>query len=160
LNIRHKHNEKDKNVWISEHLLNQMYLLSMRHYPNEFGGILVGVQNDNDVIISDFEVPNKFDNNKNQFTRHASKLNKYLHESYSKSNGKLEYLGEWHTHPNTNPNFSRNDEESMKELAEDPKVKTNHPALIILGVSKKNYDYKLYICFEGKLKHLNQITKI
>lgn len=160
MNIKHWHIDKDAGIWISNHLLNYMYRLAADHHPKEFGGILCGIRTEGDWFITDFEVPEKYSSSTTNFTRYANRLNKYLKSAYDESKGHIEYLGEWHTHPNARPDYSSNDKKSMLELAADKRVTTNTPILIIMGTTKKKFNYKIFQCLEGELIHLDKIIQI
>lgn len=156
-----KHHIPDKNpiVLISYGLLEQMYHLCMSEYPNEFGGILSGIRLNDVWTIVDFQEPKKYQNSSNGFTREASSLNIYLESAFNESKGQIEYLGEWHSHPDGSTKYSDNDKRSMLEIAEDINIKNDFPLLLIVGNSKRNFKYSLFQCIEGNMiKH--KITQI
>ena len=130
-------------VLFSDALLEKMIRLGKMYFPKEFGGILTGIKSDEHWIILDIEIPVKFESKKNGFVRHPDFLNDYLQESFVMSNSKIEYLGEWHTHPNGSTQFSSQDLTSMKEIAENPDAKNGTPLLIIIGLGI-DIQYHLY----------------
>ena len=121
-----------------------MFIIARSHLPNEFGGILVGVKYNNFWHITDFEVPTKYALSKTGFIRNADNLNAYLKDIYQKSNGKIEYLGEWHTHPFGSTTYSANDFNSMSEIAKEENTKNETPVLAILSIQRRKNNYKFY----------------
>lgn len=121
-----------------------MYKIARTHLPNEFGGILMGYRGEDNDIIIDFDIPELFVQSKTGFTRFADNLNKNIANSYDISKGIIEYLGEWHTHPFSNPGYSTNDLNSMREISEDEKTKNSTPILIILGLNETTYEHNVY----------------
>lgn len=146
-------------VLISQGLLEQIYHSSMTQYPKEFGGIVSGIRLNNIWTIIDFQVPLKYDNSTNGFTRDAGTLNIYLESAFNESRGQVEYLGEWHSHPNGTTKYSDNDRKSMMEIAEDINIKNDSPLLLIIGNSKKSFKYSLFQYIEGNLLE-HKITQI
>jgi integrative and conjugative element protein (TIGR02256 family) len=121
-----------------------MYIIARSHLPNEFGGIFVGIKYNNFWHITDFEIPTKYTHSKTGFTRNADNLNSYLKDIYQKSNGKIEYLGEWHSHPFGSTMYSTNDFNSMSEIAKEENTKNRTPILAILSISHKKNQCKFY----------------
>lgn len=141
-------------VLMSAELLEQIYRSSMTEYPNEFGGILAGIRLGNIWTIVDFQEPTKYQNSSVSFTRDASSLNVYLQKVFEESTGQIEYLGEWHSHPDGSTKWSNNDRVSMIEIAEDVNIKVENPLLLVIGNSKRNFSYSLFQCIQGNLiKH-------
>jgi len=148
------HSNKEFTILISEYLLNQMYRIARSHLPNEFGGILIGVKYSDFWHITDFEVPTKYTHSKTGFTRNADNLNSYLKDIYQKSNGTIEYLGEWHTHPFGSTMYSANDFNSMSEIAKEESTKNGTPILAILSIHRVKNQYKFYCYQDNRLIEL------
>ena len=142
-------------VVFSDALLEKMIRLGKMYFPKEFGGILTGIKSEEHLIILDIEVPVKFESNKNGFVRHPDFLNDYLQEIFVKSNNQIEYLGEWHTHPNGSTQFSSQDLTSMKEIAENLDVNNVTPLLIILSINPST-DFQCYSFKSNQLIKLNE----
>jgi len=152
--IKHYISGRDQVVLMSCELLEQMYHLSMTQYPKEFGGILSGIQLNDVWTIVDFQPPKKYQNSATGFTRDAGSLNIYLESAFDQSKGQIEYLGEWHSHPDGSTKYSFNDRKSMIEIADDAKIKNDSPLLLIIGNSKKDFKYSLFQCIgDSLLKH-------
>jgi len=141
-------------VLLSQHLFDALLATAIKNFPLEFGGILTGCKFDNIIIVLDFEIPEKFKASRSSFTREATDLNKYLHDVYNMSDGKLEYLGEWHSHPDSSTRFSSTDFQSMKEIAGETATKNNTPLLLIVGGNKQKRTGSLYQFFNNELVKL------
>lgn len=151
--IKFLNKKTNHKILVSDSLLTQMIAVADNHYPKEFGGILTGIKEQDFWIITDFETPTDFKNSRSNFTRKVKKLNAYLKEIYLTSKGKLEYLGEWHTHPNGTPQNSKDDLISMAEIANETNVTTDKPIMIIFSLhqSKRTNKFKIYQYTDGAL---------
>lgn len=137
---------------ISESLLEQMYGIGMEHYPNEFGGILVGYYSEDmsTCIVCETILPEKYKNSKYYFVRGKEGLLEKL-EIYFNQTPKLIYVGEWHTHPDMSTNPSTTDKQALNEIADNDDVNIANPVLIILSNSKNGYTFSSNIQFKNKL---------
>ena len=78
----------------------------------EAGGILVGKENmsDENVVINNISTPQRGDQQEyNRFYRRDIGHIKFFEDLYEKSGRTLRYIGEWHTHPEAIPHYSRID---------------------------------------------------
>ena len=152
--------KEEHSVILPSYLIKNMYEVAKPHLPFEFGGILTGVKGKDQDLIIDFEVPTKYQQTNTGFTRHPDNLNEYLKDIYIQSNARIEYIGEWHTHPNATPDFSFKDFKSIDEIAKDRNSKTFSPLLIILGMNKKSFRYNLYKYHDSELILFDKTLKI
>jgi integrative and conjugative element protein (TIGR02256 family) len=148
----------DMSVLITERCLESISNILKERHPNEFGGILFGIRGVSQLIVVDMIPAVKYRSNSNTFIRNADELNKQLFELYTLSNGQLEYLGEWHSHPNGSAKYSLNDKNTMLKIASDIGVGFVNPILLIFSVSKHNTHAKAYMVFEKELLEL-KLTK-
>lgn len=155
--IEHTIENVESKVLISNQLLERMYEVASEYYPNEFGGILSGFREGNKVVVVDFETPSKIENSGNKFVRHSDNLNVYLSNIYRSSEGILEYIGEWHSHPGSSAQYSLNDEQSMIQISKDKKVKIENPVMVILSIVRRANSYKLYMVHDNKIVWMNKI---
>lgn len=143
--------EYDCSVFISDDCIKSMVFELNKHYPKEFGGILVGVKGDTQSIIVDIKTPDTFETSKSTFLRKNEGLNEYLSDLYSKSDGKLEYLGEWHSHPNGTTDYSKDDEMSMLRIANDKNVGFTEPFLLVFSLKKNEFEMAVYKIIQNKI---------
>jgi integrative and conjugative element protein (TIGR02256 family) len=64
------------------------------------------------------------------FERGTAGLREVLDDAWERG---LYYLGEWHTHPASDPSPSRDDLATMRRFAADPAMSCPEPLLLILG---------------------------
>jgi integrative and conjugative element protein (TIGR02256 family) len=152
--------EYDCSVLISDDCIKSMVFELNKHYPKEFGGILVGIKGQKQCIIVDVQTPKLFKASKNSFLRKNDGLNEYLSDLYNKSEGVLEYLGEWHSHPNGTTTYSADDENSMMKLAKDETVSFSKPLLIIFNIKRTEFKMSVYKVFQNKLIILTGIQNL
>ena len=99
-------------------------------YPNETGGILLGVMTDIDEpwIVQAVEVPSARPSPSGY--RLPDGQTQRVVEEARRVDGRLGYLGEWHSHPNRS-NRSTADERTMESLAQQPALVGDCPVLIV-----------------------------
>ena len=52
---------------------------------------------------------------------------------YRESSGQLQYLGDWHTHPNNAGYLSRKDRRTLRRIARSPEARATRPLMLILA---------------------------
>ncbi len=82
---------KNLTLTIADELLHKMYLSVKVHYPNEFGGLLIGFYNDDNknLVISDILLPNVFKSTPVFFERQTDDLQKNLQDFYNSTPAKF-----------------------------------------------------------------------
>ena len=70
-------------------------------------------------------------------------------------NAGLEYLGEWHTHPEANPQASSLDIKAMKSIFAKSKLRTNGLLLAIAGNSPKKFIINTWLICNSQFLPLN-----
>lgn len=56
-----------------------------------------------------------------------------IDELFQETRGRIEYLGDWHTHPGGNPLPSRTDRALLRSTARNPACRCPMPVMIIVG---------------------------
>lgn len=103
---------------------------------NEAGGILIGrlVLESSDIVIDKASVPQKKDRrNRFLFFRHFLGHQRIINKIWKQSKGTLNYLGEWHTHPQDIPIPSSVDVKSWAQLAKKVQSELDFLLFIIVG---------------------------
>lgn len=139
-------------VLVSRAIVDQLVFVCNQFHPNEHGGILTGLKLPDCWIITDFETPDSVQASRTNFTRQVVHLNRYLADIYQQSKGHLQYLGEWHSHPDSSTRYSYQDEQSMREISQDQGTKNVTPLLWIFRSGKK-MGHQLYRVQESSLEH-------
>jgi integrative and conjugative element protein (TIGR02256 family) len=122
------------------------------YFPNEFGGVFIGYRSDKNIIITDVLIPDSYKNGKTVFVRHPGTLNERLSTIHEETNGKINYIGEWHSHPNGSASPSLTDINAMKEISNDLKINNPNPILMISSVTKTSFVKDIYFFEQNKLK--------
>ncbi|WP_432404870.1 Mov34/MPN/PAD-1 family protein [Wukongibacter sp. M2B1] len=148
----------DKNtiVTISDLVIEKINKYRQLNRMYESGGILLGrVKIDySEYIIDDISEPCSRDRRyRYGFIRNKDKAQKIINEAFDKSNGVIQYLGEWHTHPECNPTPSIVDRNLINNCSEKIENVSEIIFMIILG-----YDGSMYIGY--KRKGNKKMTKI
>jgi len=120
------------------------------HYPLETGGMLLGYLKEKNYYILDIidagpEAIHKTD----YFLPDGKYQQPILEQKFFKSNGKVTFLGDWHSHPKADSYLSKLDMETLKNISEDEGAQINCPIFIIIGTSPLNicgfnYDNGIY----------------
>ena len=91
---------KNLQLCFKRQLIEKMTKIAIHHYPNEYGGFLLGCYADDftRLYIKDFLLVDKYTSSSVEFRR---ELNSKIHnfENIFQETG-LYYIGEWHSHPN------------------------------------------------------------
>jgi molybdopterin/thiamine biosynthesis adenylyltransferase/proteasome lid subunit RPN8/RPN11 len=142
------YNQKDlsHSILIPLQLVNRLNEILTSYFPNEFGGIFVGFKslNYNATVIEAIIIPDRFENGRSFFVRHPASLNKRIEIMFEKHNGKIDYVGEFHSHPDSTALPSSTDIKAMAEISANQEIKTNEPVLMISettssGISQMNF---------------------
>ena len=85
----------------------------------EAGGILLGrmLMKSDDVVVDEVTVPGPHDSrNRFRFSRARQPAQTAVNDAWTRSSGELNYLGEWHTHPEDDPQPSGHDQKDWRRL--------------------------------------------
>lgn len=133
-------------IMISVQLINHLDGILTSYFPKEFGGIFVGFKSNiyNSVVIEGIIIPDKFENGRSFFERHPASLNKRLEIIFERHKGRIDYVGEFHSHPASPALPSSTDIKAMKEISANQEIKTNEPILMISetisnGITQMNF---------------------
>ena len=145
--------EKKIELEIEDTLLDKLSSIALQHYPNEFGGFLIGyyASNFKSLIITDYILPNKYKSDRYLFERSTNGIEKKLKKLFTNTKQQY-YVGEWHTHPDGSINYSTTDLKAMNNIVESNSIRIENPILLIIsvGINKTN-DYGFYIFNNNKL---------
>ena len=109
---------------------------------NESGGILLGgyIPDEKKYIITDISVPCKKDfQSPILFIRNRKNAQKIIDRFWKQSNGKINYLGEWHTHSCEMPYPSFVDKALLRTIISDRSNVWNEIFMLILGQNNTFY---------------------
>ena len=117
--------------------------LEIQRFPNlEVGGVLLGCIVDEDTIFiqTASEGGPKAIHEEFYFQADHNYVDMLIDMEYANSEGKVVYLGEWHTHPQIHPEPSPKDLHSLTEIAASAE---QFSILLIIGAT--NYQTKKFI---------------
>lgn len=101
----------------------------------EAGGIILGKIIDNQINILKLSIPTSLDNSsRTNFERNKLSAQIILDYEFHNSNGQLVYLGEWHTHPESNPTPSKTDLQMLTRQFKNNCLNTDFLILLIKGI--------------------------
>jgi len=144
---------------IEDNAINKMLKYCQKKGLYESGGILLGKcrKDYSEFIITDVSEPCSRDKRGiYYFIRDKENAQKVINEKWQQSNGEINYLGEWHTHPEiiTKPSFL--DRKLLKECLINNKYPFHGLFMIIVGI-----EGDLYVGYQTKeMKNLKQLQKI
>lgn len=136
----------------NDELLGNLVKIGKCHYPNEFGGFLIGYYSDENkhLHITDTILPKSFNASKYSFERSAKGIAKKLKYYYNVNPRKF-YVGEWHTHPKNSSIPSSTDITAIKNIVNSQSTCISNPVVLIIGYFKILVDFGFYVWFENKL---------
>ena len=126
---------------------------------NESGGILLGkkLKGKKELHIVDISKPNKHDSSSRfYFVRNAKAAQKIIKKKWKKSNGYVNYIGEWHTHREAKPIPSKVDIDSYKRISIEKSSLYGETINLIIGNSAYFY---INIVYEGAIILERLVTK-
>lgn len=124
------------NVWLPLSILESLLAEAQRRAPFETGGVLLGYwgRGPREPVVTQALGPGPGAIHEKfrfvpDYTYHVNEIAR-LFES---SDGDLEYLGDWHTHPEGSGQMSRKDRKALKNIATDPGARASRPLMLILS---------------------------
>jgi hypothetical protein len=139
---------------ISQHCLNEIEHYSYMHYPLEFGGFLLGgySRDMNRIYLTNILIAENKINGPAFFQPiDNSAVHKKITKIFDKTQGLINYIGEWHTHPGMGNFYSGTDFDSIKKQAKSKNIFTNNPLLCVVSVGVRYFEPKFYIYHNNDL---------
>lgn len=107
--------------------------------PYETGGILLGHWQHEKVLITNMVGPGpKAQHHLAAFTPDRDWQYEQIDLLFAESQGKIEYLGDWHTHPLGVPFPSKTDMSLLESIANSPESRCPRPIMCILATKPKH----------------------
>jgi len=137
-------------LFIEHELLEKIGQTGIEHFPNEFGGFLIGKYSDDyrTLFITDYILPKSYKVSRYLFERSTKGMKSFFSKLFKKK--KEYYVGEWHTHPNGSTGFSNTDLNAMINIEASPSVNIKNPVLLILSVSEKKLNQATFYIYDNK----------
>ncbi|MGD0958290.1 MAG: Mov34/MPN/PAD-1 family protein [Methylomonas sp.] len=121
---------------IEENVLNlvESYRQNSPKKP-ESGGILLGYRRESHLHVIDATSPQPFDKRSRfNFFRKDRKHQDFAIKKWLSSRETIDYVGEWHTHPENSPNPSALDVSEWRKIIE---VRQNSMIFLIVGINRE-----------------------
>jgi len=151
--------ELNLTLTVESSILEKVEQYSREHFPNEFGGILMGSYLNNyiDLVISDVIVPEQYNCSPTKFEPNHKELNERIKEYFEHFNDKVIFVGDWHSHPNGSNQFSQSDYKSIEDVANSKTVNINNPILLIAAYGEEYFTPAFYVYNKNKLYKFERI---
>ena len=150
--MKYRNYEIGLSVEIDNALIDRIRETGLAHYPNEFGGLLVGEYSEDKqtVSITDTILPLNYKSSRISFDRGIDGLKDKLLDFYSANPSRI-YVGEWHTHPNAAPIPSWTDMLAVRQIVASKSVNISNPIMLILGLTLTETKLAFYVYLNNKL---------
>lgn len=105
----------------------------LRWFDSEAAGVLIGERRGPHLVVYEISEPGPGDIRRRCFVdRRGAHHQSNITEAFERSSGALQYLGEWHTHPEDYPSPSTTDQNSWKRH-----LASNNEPVILLIIGRK-----------------------
>lgn len=150
--MRYFNNELGLHLTINDLLAGKLINAGYKHYPMEYGGVLLGRYSDDSTCcyVEETILPRTYQSSTNSFERGNEGLFEDLTQ-LSTTRPDLMYVGEWHTHPGGAPLPSKTDRNAMSQIANHSEVKIIAPILIIIGYISNRTSWGAYVHYNNTL---------
>lgn len=142
-------------VSISFAALKLMEQESARSKYTETGGVVAGFGSaeTGNIHISHASLPGSGAKATRYSFQHDRKFcQKFLDDLAAQTNGKIDYLGEWHKHFERDPRPSGIDVRTMISISENSDYHVSQPLLLIIGINNRSNSLRVFTtCKTGKL---------
>lgn len=114
-------------------------------FPLETGGVLLGYRTGSDHVITNAICGGPCAVHRvNSFIPDYSFQEAEIASFYNRSNGNINYLGDWHTHPNGTPRLSRKDKATLLRISKFKDARIDEPLMGILVGSTRLWNLNLW----------------
>lgn len=139
-------------LWLPEALLDEMTALAMRAHPNETGGVLIGYDAGNGVVVTAITGPGpKAVHDLDAFIPDYTYQNGEIVRIYRESERRHTYLGDWHSHPDGGAILSSKDKRTLRRIANHRPARVPAPIMGILA-GGACWDFAVWRCFPRDLR--------
>ena len=135
-------------IRIGEDALRQIERESSYSPRTETGGVVAGIENgrDGEVIITHASGPGP-EARRSPFHFQHDRIfcQEFLDSLARKTSGRIDYLGEWHKHFESDPRPSGTDIKTLRKIVSDNNYHVSLPLLLIIGQSNVRASLKVWI---------------
>lgn len=120
---------------------------ALEAYPNECGGILTGeyLEDGTTALVHEIVLIPDTNATNSRYQRSGEYSDRVLKRVRQNSDGRIHYLGEWHTHPDSPPRPSLVDISSIYKLVKSGSLPVEAPVLVILSIADETSCWAAYL---------------
>lgn len=123
-------------IYIRESLINSIIDQTLFSEPLETGGMLLGyIEQRNYYVVDLVDAGPEAVHEREYFLPDGKYQQPILEQKFFESNGKVTFLGDWHSHPNADSYLSNLDMKTLKNISEDEGAQIACPIFIIIGTT-------------------------
>lgn len=138
----------DYTVHLGDGFIREASRLAHAKYPTEVGTPLVGQYSDNGseaTVSAIAPVSRDSRGSRSTFKRGVVGLREFFSRLFQVSQGRVHYVGEWHSHPGGAPFPSHTDDVNMQAIANDPRARCPECILVLLEVEPEDIQLAVYV---------------
>lgn len=115
--------------------------LARKYHPLETGGILLGYVSDGgEAVVSGIIGPGpRAKHSRLRFSPDHDCQMAVLEERFRETGGQLDYLGDWHTHPDGGINLSWRDRRTLVRIGRKTKARLPCPFMLVLSLERHGW---------------------
>ncbi len=133
-------------VWVERSCFTAIVRAASASHPLETGGLLVGYRREEHQVIEAViqagpharHAPDRFEPDHEWQCEQLDSL-------YLRSNGRLAYLGEWHSHPNSSASMSSLDKRTLRSIAKYSPAHSPHPLMLIAAAGPVTWRIQAHV---------------
>lgn len=124
-------------LWLADDAARTIRTLATSRRLHETGGSLFGyIVDDGDVVVSEAYRPGPAARHERfRLIPDHAHTQRRIEEVHRRTDGRLSYLGDWHTHPGGRATPSGRDRASLGELASDDGMDLASPVMLIVSTT-------------------------
>ena len=120
-------------MWLPKELRDEMSMHARIALPNESGGVLMGYDAGNGVVVEAVIGPGpRALHEQAGFVPDYEFQQREISRVYETSGRRHTYLGDWHSHPGGRPMLSRKDKRTLRAIAKHRPARAPNPVMVIL----------------------------
>jgi integrative and conjugative element protein (TIGR02256 family) len=121
-------------IWLPRKLHDAMRELATRAYPSETGGVLMGFDAGNGLVVTELIGPGpRAIHERHTFTPDYQYQDAEIKRIYTDSRRLHTYLGDWHSHPDGSASLSPKDKRALRVIAAHKAARAKAPVMAILA---------------------------
>jgi integrative and conjugative element protein (TIGR02256 family) len=134
-------------VWLGRRALEKMRDEAAASHPLETGGVLLGWRSGSDRVVIDLRGPGPHAlHGRHRFLPdHAWQVGE-IHRAFRDTSGDVDYIGDWHSHPDGVAAMSNEDASTLRHIAR----RVTDPLMLILAGGTGGGDWSA-VCWKGLL---------